>query len=100
MLKGIPWGAGMIRWNHFPFGRPVKLRPEDESYHRRNMREYIKKQGIFPKSRSRNPKGEKNRLANVSIAMAQGEGRGNIIPDWDCFVASLLAITGYLFRLY
>ena len=58
--------------DHFPFGRLVKLRPKFKSYHRRNMREYIKKKGIFPKSRSRNPKGNKNRLANVSIAMIPG----------------------------
>jgi len=28
------------------------------------------------------------------------EGRGNLILARDCFVASLLAMTGYLLRLY
>jgi hypothetical protein len=53
---------------NFLFGKLVNLRPEMNHTIGETCGS-IKKKGIFPKSRSRNPKGKKNRLANGKITM-------------------------------
>jgi hypothetical protein len=69
MPEGIPRGARMIRWNHFPFGRPVKLRPEMDHTIGETCGSISKNKGYSRSHGLRNPKEKKNRLANVSIAM-------------------------------
>jgi hypothetical protein len=41
-----------------------------------------------------------NTNGKILLRHCEPERRGNLIFDWDCFVASLLAMTRYLFRLY